>query len=47
MKPSDRIAYRAGEKRLPLYGNFELPPLCSFSCRMCYVRRSTEQVYTT
>lgn len=44
MKPSDRIAYRAGEKRLPLYGNFELSPLCNFACRMCYVRRDAKQV---
>lgn len=40
----DRIRRTAAEKRLPTTSAFELSPLCNFHCRMCYVRRSEEQV---
>lgn len=35
---------RAVERRVPLSGTFELTPLCNFSCKMCYVRRSHAEV---
>lgn len=30
--------------RLPLSGAFELSPVCNFACRMCYVRKSKQEV---
>lgn len=44
MSISDRMTYQAGMRRQPLYGNFELSPLCNFACGMCYVRRSPAEV---
>lgn len=35
---------RAGKKKIPLSGTFELTPLCNFNCRMCYVRQTPEQI---
>ena len=35
---------RASLARIPLSGTFELPPMCNFSCRMCYIRQTAEQV---
>lgn len=35
---------RASEKKMPLSGTFELSPLCNFSCKMCYVRRTSQEV---
>lgn len=35
---------RAGMAGIPLGGTFELTPLCNFNCRMCYVRKSVEEV---
>ena len=35
---------RAKEKGVPLAGQFELTPLCNFSCRMCYVHLNPEQL---
>lgn len=29
---------------IPVFGTFELTPLCNFACRMCYVRLSPEQM---
>lgn len=40
----DRIYKQAIKNRLPLTGAFELSPLCNFSCKMCYVRKSAEEV---
>ena len=31
-------------KKIPLSGTFELSPVCNFDCRMCYVRKSREEV---
>ena len=31
-------------KKIPLSGTFELSPVCNFDCRMCYVRKSPEEV---
>ena len=35
---------RAREKGVPLTGQFELTPLCNFSCRMCYVHLNADQL---
>ena len=35
---------KAREKGIPLTGQFELTPLCNFSCKMCYVHLNAEQM---
>ena len=35
---------KASHMLLPLSGTFELSPVCNFSCRMCYVRKTPKQV---
>ena len=30
--------------KIPLSGTFELSPVCNFACRMCYVRKTREEV---
>ena len=35
---------RASRQHIPLGGTFELSPVCNFSCRMCYVRQTPQQV---
>ena len=35
---------RAREKGIPIYGQFELTPLCNLDCRMCYVHLNREQL---
>ena len=40
----DRLVEKAYDQRLALIGVFELSPLCNFTCRMCYVRQSEDQV---
>ena len=35
---------KAREKGIPLYGQFELTPLCNFSCKMCYVHLNADQL---
>ena len=39
----DRLYQYARENRIPLTGAFELTPMCNFSCKMCYVRRTAEE----
>lgn len=41
---TDPLLWKAGMKRIPVYGVFELSPWCNFSCRMCYVRKSMEEI---
>lgn len=41
---SDYLYMKASQKRVPLLGTFELSPVCNFSCKMCYVRRTPEQI---
>ena len=43
-KITDLLFSKAAKKNVPLSGTFELSPLCNFSCRMCYVRKTTEEV---
>lgn len=40
----DRLYKQAIKNRIPLTSAFELSPLCNFSCKMCYVRKSAEEV---
>ena len=35
---------KADRLRMPLSGTFELSPVCNFSCRMCYVRKTQREV---
>lgn len=41
---TDYIYAKASRNRIPLSGTFELSPVCNFSCRMCYVRKTAEEV---
>ena len=41
---SDRLWSKAGTQRIPLTGAFELLPVCNLRCKMCYVRKSMEEV---
>ena len=38
------ISVRAREKGIPVFGQFELTPLCNLSCRMCYVHLNADQM---
>lgn len=35
---------KASRGRIPLSGTFELSPVCNFACRMCYVRKTANEV---
>ena len=35
---------KASQLRIPFSGTFELSPVCNFSCPMCYVRKTREEV---
>ena len=35
---------KASRETIPLSGTFELSPVCNFSCRMCYVRKTAAEV---
>ncbi|MGM9643437.1 MAG: radical SAM/SPASM domain-containing protein [Eubacteriales bacterium] len=41
---SDYLAQKALSLNLPLSGTFELSPVCNFSCKMCYVRKTQKEV---
>lgn len=41
---TEYMFYKAEKFGLPLSGTFELTPMCNFSCRMCYVRKTAEEV---
>ena len=43
-KISKRLWNKAGIMRIPLAGSFELLPVCNLHCKMCYVRKSMEEV---
>ena len=38
------LSFRAREKGVPVHGQFELTPLCNFSCKMCYVHLDPNQM---
>lgn len=41
---SDYLYQKASLQKVPLMGTFELSPVCNFACRMCYVRKTQEQI---
>ncbi len=41
---SDYLHKKASKNKIPLSGCFELSPVCNFSCKMCYVRKTPEQI---
>lgn len=41
---TDYIFSKASRAKIPLSGTFELSPVCNFSCRMCYVRKTVKEV---
>lgn len=41
---TDYMFHKAGIRKIPLSGTFELTPMCNFSCRMCYVRKTAADV---
>lgn len=41
---TDYLQAKASRMRIPLSGTFELSPVCNFSCRMCYVRKTQKEV---
>lgn len=41
---TDFLFNKASLMNIPLSGTFELTPLCNFSCKMCYVRKTKEEV---
>lgn len=41
---SDYLASKAIHMKVPLSGTFELSPVCNFSCKMCYVRKTRQEV---
>ena len=41
---SQYLGFKARDKGIPVSGQFELTPLCNFSCRMCYVHLNPEQM---
>lgn len=40
----DYLYAKASRMRIPLNGTFELSPVCNFSCRMCYIRKTQKEV---
>lgn len=40
----DRLIEKAARARLPIMSAFELLPVCNLKCKMCYVRKSMEEV---
>lgn len=43
-KFSDYLFQKASINKIPLSGTFELSPVCNFSCKMCYVRKTSDQI---
>ena len=41
---SDYLYNKASQRKVPLMGTFELSPVCNFSCKMCYVRKTMPQI---
>lgn len=44
VKISDYLRQKAARSKLPLISAFELSPVCNFSCKMCYVRKTQSEV---
>lgn len=43
-KLMDYLYNKASRAAIPLSGTFELSPVCNFSCKMCYVRKTQKEV---
>lgn len=41
---SDYLYQKASIKKIPLFGCLELSPVCNFTCKMCYVRKTQKQI---
>lgn len=41
---TDYLHQKASVNKIPINGTFELSPVCNFACKMCYVRRTPEQI---
>lgn len=41
---SNRLRMKAADNRIPVTAAFEISPVCNFTCKMCYARRTMEQV---
>ena len=41
---SDYLYRKASINKIPLNGTFELSPVCNFTCKMCYVRKTPVQL---
>lgn len=41
---SDYLYAKASKNKVPLSGGFELSPVCNFRCKMCYIRKTAEQI---
>lgn len=41
---SDYLYRKASAKKIPLGAGFELSPICNFTCKMCYLRKTAAQV---
>lgn len=41
---TDFLYVKACQRKIPLNGTFELSPVCNFSCKMCYVRKTQREV---
>ena len=41
---TDYLYSKACALKIPLNGTFELSPVCNFSCKMCYVRKTRKEV---
>lgn len=38
------LGFKAREKGIPMFGQFELTPLCNLNCKMCYVHLNADQL---
>ena len=38
------LEHKARKMNVPLFGQFELTPLCTLDCRMCYIHLTPEQM---
>lgn len=44
IRVSDYLYQKASRNKIPLCGCFELSPVCNFTCKMCYVRKTLPQI---
>ena len=44
MSVKEYLFQKASINRIPLSGTFELSPVCNFECKMCYVRKTRNQL---